>query len=93
MNLEVLRAGIDRVAAEAGFSGAVRVDVDGGSLHLAYGAADRASGRPNTVTTRFAVASGSKAFTALMIVRRWHPCESRNPVARGISVEYRLSPG
>jgi CubicO group peptidase (beta-lactamase class C family) len=60
---------IETVARENGFSGAVRVDADGGSLRVAHGPADRATGRANTPDTRFATASGSKTLTALMILR------------------------
>ena len=61
-----LREDIDRVAAEADFSGVVRVERDGVvELDLAYGLADRAHGIAGTVDTRFAVASGAKGFTAL----------------------------
>jgi CubicO group peptidase (beta-lactamase class C family) len=56
-------------AAASGFSGAVRVDTGGETLRVAYGCADRETGRLNTPETRIGVASGSKAFTALMIVR------------------------
>ena len=34
----------------------------------AYGLADRAHKVPSTLSTRFAIASGTKAFTALVIV-------------------------
>jgi len=57
---------IDAIAADAGFSGVVRVD-RGGTVELAkaYGFADRARRIPNTVGTRFAIASGTKGLTAL----------------------------
>jgi CubicO group peptidase (beta-lactamase class C family) len=60
---------IDRLAAETGFSGVVRVDRDGDVLARSYGLADRAHGIANTVDTRFAMASGSKGFTALVVMR------------------------
>ena len=37
-------------------------------LAVAYGMAHRAWGIPNTIDTRFALASGSKGFTALAVV-------------------------
>ncbi len=60
---------VDEVAADTGFSGAVRVD-RGGDVELAraYGLADRAHGIANTVDTRFGIASGAKSFTALAVV-------------------------
>ena len=60
-----VRTAVDAVAAETGFSGVVRVDIAGEmTLHSAYGLADRAHGIPNTVETRFGMASGCKVFTA-----------------------------
>jgi CubicO group peptidase (beta-lactamase class C family) len=62
-------AELDRVAAESAFSGAVRVDRDGGVvLETAYGLADRAHELPNRADTRFAIASGVKGMTALTVV-------------------------
>jgi CubicO group peptidase (beta-lactamase class C family) len=64
-----LAAAVDAVAEECGFAGVVRVDRAGAvELASAYGLADRARRVPNTVDTRFAVASGSKGFTALSVV-------------------------
>ena len=62
-------AEIDTVAAETGFSGVVRID-RGGEVVLAkpYGLADRGWEIPNTVDTRFGLASGTKGLTALTIV-------------------------
>jgi CubicO group peptidase (beta-lactamase class C family) len=60
---------VDQIAAEIGVSGAVQVVVDGTVLTRAYGLANRALGVPNTVETQFAMASGSKAFTALVVMR------------------------
>ncbi len=64
-----LREGLDRVAAERGFAGAVRVD-RGGVIELAaaYGHAERALAIPNTVETQFGVASAAKSLTALTVV-------------------------
>jgi CubicO group peptidase (beta-lactamase class C family) len=60
---------LDRIAAETGFSGVVRVD-RGGVLETesAYGLADRAHGIPNEPSTRFAIASGTKGLTALTVM-------------------------
>ncbi|MEU4392583.1 serine hydrolase domain-containing protein [Kribbella sp. NPDC023855] len=60
---------IDKVAEETGFSGVVWVD-HAGELEFAkaYGAANRTYGVPNTVDTRFGIASGSKGFTALSVI-------------------------
>jgi CubicO group peptidase (beta-lactamase class C family) len=64
-----LREDVDRVAAEADFSGVVRVERDGVvELDAAYGLADRAHGIPCTVDTRFGIASGAKGFTALTVM-------------------------
>src|SRR6185437_1361769 len=67
-SVDDLAAAIDRVAAEAEFCGGVRVD-RGGDLAFAkaYGLAHRAYDRPNSVGTRFAIASGTKGLTALTI--------------------------
>jgi CubicO group peptidase (beta-lactamase class C family) len=65
-----LSASIDRVAVDTAFSGAVRVDRGGDVVFAkAYGLADRAHGIPNTIDTRFGVASATKGFTALVVVR------------------------
>jgi CubicO group peptidase (beta-lactamase class C family) len=64
-----LEGSIDRIAAETSFSGVVRVDrADDVRLARAYGLADRAHGIPNSVDTRFAIASGVKSLTALTVV-------------------------
>ena len=60
---------VDRVAAETGFSGVVRVDRgDGVELAKAYGLAHRGHRIANTVETQFAIASGGKGLTALAVV-------------------------
>ena len=60
---------IDRVAAETGFSGVVRIDRrDEPPFAKAYGLAHRANRIPNTVDTRFGIASGTKGFTALTLM-------------------------
>jgi len=61
---------VDALAADTGFSGAVNVtEGDETLLQRAYGLADRAHSVPNTVSTRFAIASGTKSFTALTVMR------------------------
>ena len=57
-----------RLASETSFSGVVRID-RGGEVLLeeAHGYAHRALEIPNTVSTRFAVASGVKGMTALTV--------------------------
>jgi CubicO group peptidase (beta-lactamase class C family) len=60
---------VDAVAGEHGFSGVVSVD-RGGEVDFAraYGLAHRAHRIPNAVDTRFAIASGAKGLTALVVV-------------------------
>jgi CubicO group peptidase (beta-lactamase class C family) len=62
----------DAIAAEAertAFSGVVRVDRGEETLVAqAFGLADRGREVPNTVGTRFALASGAKGFTALVVM-------------------------
>jgi CubicO group peptidase (beta-lactamase class C family) len=60
---------IDKLAEENGFSGVVWVDHAGEvEFAKAYGAANRTYGVPNSVDTRFGIASGSKGFTALSVI-------------------------
>lgn len=61
---------LDRQASEHGFSGAVLV-ADGEHILLAkgYGYADRAQRAPNTVRTRFRIASITKSFTAIVALQ------------------------
>jgi CubicO group peptidase (beta-lactamase class C family) len=60
---------VDSIAAESGFSGAVRVDRgDEVELASAYGLAHRGYEVPNTVDTQFAIASGTKGLTATAVV-------------------------
>jgi CubicO group peptidase (beta-lactamase class C family) len=67
--METLEVEIDRIAADTGFSGAVRVDRgDQVELVRAYGMAHRALEIANTVETQFGLASGVKGMTALIIV-------------------------
>ncbi len=64
-----LESELDELAAETGFSGVVRVDLAGRVVAAkAYGLAHRGYGIPNTVDTRFAIASGTKGLTALTVV-------------------------
>ena len=60
---------VDAIAEQNGFAGVVSVD-RGGEIEFlkAYGLADRAWMVPNTVDTRFAIASGVKGLTALTVV-------------------------
>jgi len=68
--VEGLSASIDRVALDTAFSGAVRVDRGDDVLFAkAYGLADRRHGIPNSLDTRFGLASGTKGLTALAVVR------------------------
>src|SRR5580704_12895083 len=60
---------IDPVADQNGFAGVVSVHRGGETeFAQAYGLADRAHQIPNTVRTRFAIASGTKGLTALTVV-------------------------
>ncbi len=60
----MIEEAIDRLAAETGFSGVVRVD----TLTKAYGLAHRGAGIANAVDTRFGIASGGKGLTALAVM-------------------------
>jgi CubicO group peptidase (beta-lactamase class C family) len=67
--VDELERAVDSVAAETGFSGAVRVERgDRVELAKAYGLAHRGYEIPNTVDTRFGIASGTKGFTATTVV-------------------------
>ena len=63
-----LRDEIDDAARRTSFSGAVRVSVGGDEWSQAWGFAHRGLNIRCNPSTRFAMASGSKAFTALAIV-------------------------
>jgi CubicO group peptidase (beta-lactamase class C family) len=66
--VEDLGSLIERTAEETGFSGAVRVDLgDSTTIARAFGTADRRHGIANTLDTQFAIASGTKGFTALAV--------------------------
>jgi CubicO group peptidase (beta-lactamase class C family) len=61
---------VDAAASERAFTGTVTIDQgDERTFERAYGFAHRAHEVPNTPATRFAIASGSKAFTALAVMR------------------------
>lgn len=65
-----LAAAVAATADASGFSGAVRVDAGGATVvSLAAGLADRAHGIPNRIDTRFGIASGTKGWTALTVMR------------------------
>lgn len=69
MGVEDLAARVDTLIAESHFSGVVRVDRAGDTvLERAAGWAHRAHRVPMTVDTRLAIASGSKGFTALVVL-------------------------
>ncbi len=59
---------LDALAGETRFSGVVRIDGEDGTFVKAYGLAHRGHGIPNEPDTRFAIASGTKAMTALTVV-------------------------
>jgi CubicO group peptidase (beta-lactamase class C family) len=68
--VEDLGGSIERVARESEFSGAVRVDRGDEILFAkAFGLADRERAIPNSIDTRFGIASGTKGLTALTAVR------------------------
>lgn len=67
--MERLEQELDSLVAATGFSGVVRIEAaDGGLLVKAYGPALRGHGIANTVDTRFALASGSKGLTAVVVM-------------------------
>lgn len=67
--MDELAAAVDAVVADVGFSGVIRVDLDGAvACQRAYGFAHRGLGVANRVDTRFALASGAKGFTALTVM-------------------------
>ncbi len=64
-----LAAAIERAAADASFSGVIRIERRGEVLiDRAYGLADRAHEVANTTETRFAIASAVKGLTALTVM-------------------------
>ncbi|MBC9823602.1 serine hydrolase [Terrabacter sp. MAHUQ-38] len=66
--MQSLQDAVDRAAEHTGFSGVVRADrASGQAFCMAYGLADRGHEVPNTTETQFAIASGSKSLTALVV--------------------------
>lgn len=67
--MEQLEDELDLIVNEEHFSGAVRVDrAERVAFVKAYGLADRAFAVANTPDTQFAIASGTKGLTALVII-------------------------
>jgi CubicO group peptidase (beta-lactamase class C family) len=67
--MDALADPVERVAADTGSSGVVRVDRDGEvRLAKADGLAHRGWGVASTVHTRFVIASGTEGLTALTVV-------------------------
>jgi CubicO group peptidase (beta-lactamase class C family) len=67
--MDVALSQLEHLAQEHDFSGVVRVQHRGAViLEFACGHSDRANERANNLETRFAVASGAKALTALTIM-------------------------
>ncbi len=65
-----LRRRVDEKAAETNFAGVVRLERSGVvDLDAAYGLADRGHGIPMTTDNQLGMASGSKTFTALVMMR------------------------
>jgi len=61
---------VARGSAERPFSGVVLVALGGETLHArGHGHANRAESIPNTIDTRFGMASGCKTFTAVAVCR------------------------
>ncbi len=61
---------VDEKAAETGFEGVVRLERSGAVLlDAAYGLADRGHGIAMTTDNQLGMASGSKTFTALVVMR------------------------
>lgn len=64
--MDELAETIERTAAETGFTGTVSVERSGEAPYqAAFGERDRSNHLPNTVDTRFGIASGTKLLTAL----------------------------
>jgi CubicO group peptidase (beta-lactamase class C family) len=60
---------VEELAHATSFSGVVSIVADGSRFVRAFGFADRAHRIANEVTTRFALASGAKTYTALAVLR------------------------
>src|SRR5688572_30569831 len=66
---EALSSRIDRIVDDTGFTGVVHVArAEHVVYQMASGLLDRAHGVPNTLHTRFAIASGTKALTAMTVM-------------------------
>lgn len=69
VDVDELATALRDVMADAGFSGVIRIDRGGSPvLQVAYGDAHRGLGVANGVDTIFAMASGSKVFTACAVL-------------------------
>lgn len=67
--MTALNESVDRIAAEKGFSGVVRIDRgDDVEFARAYGLAHRGHQFANAIDTQFAIASGTKGLTALTVM-------------------------
>ncbi len=66
--VDELEREIASAARETSFSGAIRADRDGQTVARAFGFAHRGHRVPNSVHTRFGIASGTKGLTALTVV-------------------------
>lgn len=65
-----LRREVDETAERTGFAGVVRLERPGAvTLDAAYGLADRRHGIAMTTESQLGMASGSKTFTALVVLR------------------------
>ena len=61
---------VEEKAAQTGFAGVVRLERSGGvAFDAAYGLADRGHGIAMTTDSQLGMASGSKTFTALVVLR------------------------
>jgi CubicO group peptidase (beta-lactamase class C family) len=68
--LQRIDTGLSRLAATGSFTGVVLVAQRGHvTFQHAYGLANRATGRPNDLETRFNLASVGKSFTAVAVAR------------------------
>ena len=69
-HMQIDELAVEAAAVASGFTGVVAIHVgDERVFERCYGHAHRALAVPNTVGTRFALASGSKTFTALAVLR------------------------
>jgi len=65
-----IRARVDDLIAESPMSGVILAEQSGQTVfQKAYGAADRSQDIPNTLDTRFPIASGCKVFTSVSVCR------------------------